>query len=151
MDQRASLEPEEGVKFRTPEEEIGFLREEIRRKEETLERFRRHTGELLPDTNERERVISEKIKEYGGRSPEEVLAPEYAMQEEEVGEIVLHLSPETHDRKMEELLGILEERGIMNALSVAGEMDNPHIDDDFHRVLVQYVKTVEKEEEKSHP
>ena len=42
---------------------------------------------------------------------------------------------------MEELLGILMTKGIKNALEVVGSMGNPHIEDDFHRILVQYLKT----------
>src|SRR5665811_2225587 len=32
-------------------------------------------------------------------------------------------------------------KGIKNAFSVVEKMNNPHIDDDFHRFLVQYIKT----------
>ncbi len=46
-----------------------------------------------------------------------------------------------HDAVMEELLGIVITKGVRNALSVAEAMDSPHIDADFHRVLVQYLKT----------
>jgi hypothetical protein len=42
---------------------------------------------------------------------------------------------------MEELLGIVLTKGIRNALSVAEGMASPHIDNDFHRLLVQYIKT----------
>ena len=42
---------------------------------------------------------------------------------------------------MEELLGIVVTKGVRNALSVVEAMGNPHIDDDFHRILIQYLKT----------
>src|SRR3989344_2993250 len=42
---------------------------------------------------------------------------------------------------MEELLGIVITKGIRNALSVVEAMGSPHIEDDFHRILIQYLKT----------
>ncbi len=42
---------------------------------------------------------------------------------------------------MEEILGILLTKGIKNAMSIVESMNNPHIDDDFHRLLIQYLKT----------
>jgi hypothetical protein len=42
---------------------------------------------------------------------------------------------------MEELLGIVITKGIRNAISVVEAMNNPHIDADFHRILIQYLKT----------
>ena len=55
------------------------------------------------------------------------------MKSEEKDAIVLNLKPEAHDKKMEELLSILLERGIKNALDIVEKLDDPHIDDDFHR------------------
>jgi len=42
---------------------------------------------------------------------------------------------------MEELLGIVITKGVKNALAVVESMGNPHVDDDFHRILIQYLKT----------
>ncbi|MBI2120218.1 MAG: type IV secretion system DNA-binding domain-containing protein [Parcubacteria group bacterium] len=125
-------------KFESPEEELEFLRAAVREQEAKLER--------LTVPLDREEVISDKLREYKELNPEGVLAAGHKMESEEVGAIVLDLAPETHDSQMEELLGILEERGIMNALSVVSEMNNPHIEDDFHRILVQYIKAVEKKD-----
>ncbi len=54
---------------------------------------------------------------------------------------MLALAPEPHDAVMEELLGIVITNGVKNALSIVEAMNSPHIDDDFHRVLIQYLKT----------
>ena len=54
---------------------------------------------------------------------------------------MLQLKPEAHDVVMEELLGIVITKGIKNAMSVVEAMGNPHVDDDFHRLLVQYIKS----------
>jgi hypothetical protein len=41
---------------------------------------------------------------------------------------------------MKSLIGLLQEKGIKNTLSVVEKMGNPHIEDDFHRFLIQYIK-----------
>ncbi len=72
----------------------------------------------------------EKIGEIFNDSPS--LTPE------ETDKIVLELSPEKHDKQMEELLGLLMEKGLKNTLQVIQKIGNPHLEDDFHRILVQY-------------
>ncbi len=126
-------------KFENPQEELEFLRAAVIEQERQLERL------TVPAEN-REAVISEKVREYKALAPSDVLADDHRMKAQEVQAIVLDLAPETHDSQMEELLGILEERGIMNALSVVEGLDNPHIEDDFHRVLAQYIKVAERSE-----
>ncbi|PSO46893.1 MAG: hypothetical protein BRC24_00340, partial [Parcubacteria group bacterium SW_4_46_8] len=50
------------------------------------------------------------------------------------------LEPEAHDKQMDELLEIMAEEGLKNTLDIVKRLDDPHIEDDFHRVLIQYVK-----------
>jgi len=92
-------------------------------------------GESVP---ERE-VAGEVVGQYASTKPSEVLAPEYALKDHEATEIVLKLSPESHDNQMEKLLDVLQEHGIRNALHVVEKMNNPHIYDDFHRLLIQFI------------
>lgn len=54
--------------------------------------------------------------------------------------IMLELTPDANDKDMEHLLGILREKGFKTALKALEEIDNPHLEDDFHRLLVQYKK-----------
>lgn len=54
--------------------------------------------------------------------------------------ITLKLSPEAHDAEMGRLLGILQEKGVSQAVKAAEATGNPHLIDDFHRVLVEYVR-----------
>lgn len=81
------------------------------------------------------------IQDYASQKSADVLSPKYAVSETKTEQIVLELKPEAHDKKMEELLGILLSHGIKNTLSVVEKLDNPHIDDDFHRLLIQYLKS----------
>ena len=90
-----------------------------------------------------EDAVKDIISEYKKVPKERVIYEENTINEKETKGIVLKLKPELHDTVMEELLGIIITKGIRNALSVVEAMANPHIDDDFHRVLIQYFKTGE--------
>lgn len=87
-----------------------------------------------------ETVVSDAIRDYRFNNSDEVLETSYALSENEQQSIVLDLSPEPHDSKMAELVGMLQTHGVKNVLSVLYKMRNPHLEDDFHRFLVQYVK-----------
>lgn len=119
-------------KFRTPEEELNFLRTHVARRERELSRE--------GNTNSTEHATKEIIEEYKKIPHTEVLHKDAILDSSDAENIVLSLKPESHDTKMEELLGVVVTKGIKNALSVVEAMNNPHIDDDFHRILVQYIK-----------
>jgi len=119
-------------RFSSPEEEIAFLRDEVFRKERELAERGIHP--------EREHIVSQTVTEYANAPAEQVLTPDHALPKEEAGAIVLDLTPEPHDKQMEALLAILQKKGVRNAFEVVERMENPHLFDDFHRFLVQYVK-----------
>ncbi len=123
------------VKFKTPQEELEFLRSCLLDKEN----FLIEQGEGA----NREELSDEIISEYKQYEPKEVLHKSFITKDDFKDSLVLRLFPEAHDNKMEELLGVLLSRGISNALSVVAKINNPHIDDDFHRFLVQYLHTVD--------
>ncbi len=125
-------------KFKSPEEEIDFLRQEVAWKERELEKVytNRNTEEL------RHHAAKEVVREYDESKTENILQRGYEISPEEKDSIVLKLSPEKHDSKMEELLGVLQEKGLKNALDVVQKLNNPHITDDFHRFLIQYIQSV---------
>ena len=117
----------------TPAEELEYLRREVARREKEL------GGSGVP--LERDAVITEQIHHYKAAPVEKVLHPVARMESGAVQKVVLNLSPEPHDAKMTELLAILNEKGIKNALRVVEGLNDPHVEDDFHRFLVQYVKS----------
>ena len=41
---------------------------------------------------------------------------------------------------MEELAGILHTKGVLNVISIIEKLNDAHLNDDFHRFLVQYIK-----------
>ena len=121
-------------KFKTPEEELLYLRAHISKREEELMQIG-HFENVV------ETAASDVLGAYKNISADQFLHKDNILSEQETEKIVLALKPEMHDAVMEELLGIVITKGVRNALSVAEAMDSPHIDADFHRVLVQYLKT----------
>ncbi len=126
---------ESGQKFASPKEEIDWLKRQLQEKLKEAEKFPLSKETAVEPVKE---AAKEVIKEYSAQPFEQTLALKHKLSEKEIGARVLELKPEIHDRQIEELLGILEERGIANAISVSRGL-GPHIEDDFHRVLVQYL------------
>lgn len=112
---------------------------------------------------DRERMISNEIEHYTNQEVDRVLHEHFAMPAEhakeiaasmsqrnperaqaaEAGqnvEITLELSPETHDKQIESLISRMYSEGILNTIQIVRNMNNPHLEDDFHRFLTQYVK-----------
>lgn len=121
-------------KFESPEEELDYLRAHVKAREEQLIGL----GHLEHAGDNAARDV---IGEYKNIPAEQAVHSDNLLGAKETEGIVLKLKPELHDDVMEELLGIIITKGIRNALSVAEAMQNPHIDDDFHRILIQYLKT----------
>lgn len=122
----------EGLEQRiaTPEEELAFLREQIAQKEIELASMR--------ESQPREAIAQERIvhhKEQG----HEVLSPAYAISPEEAHQIALNLDPESDDETINELRTLMETKGIKNAFAVLEKLNSPHLEDDFHRFIVQYL------------
>ena len=119
-------------KFTSPEQEIAFLREKISMKEAELQENKLDVK--LED------IVAGEISRYRDVLPQEVLDETYALAKHDTEALVLNLLPETHDKKMEELVGLLNQKGIKNTMSVLSGFKDPHLEDDFHRFLVQYLK-----------
>ncbi len=91
--------------------------------------------EGVPDTHAASAAVQQTVaSEWNAR----VSTPEAVP--EQVGVITLRLSPESHDAKMAELIGILQEKGVAAAIEAAQKSNNAHIIDDFHRILAEYVR-----------
>ncbi len=121
-------------KFKSPEEELEYLRAHIAKKEADLISM----GQF---EHAKENAARDVMGVYRNIPAKEVLHKDNLLNQTEKEHIVLALKPEPHDTVMEELLGIVITKGIRNAISVVEEMKSPHIDDDFHRLLIQYLKT----------
>lgn len=121
--------------FKTLEEEVAFLRKEIVRRDEAVAEIP-HT-----DSPEKRRagVAREVVREYSKQPMSETIEAARVLPDAMVEGIVLNLPPEPHDEIMGELLGIMNSEGIKNALAVVDKLNNPHVTDDFHRFLTDYI------------
>src|SRR3989344_1724290 len=120
-------------RFKTPEDELDYLRAHVAKREEELIKIGR--VERVADN-----AITDVVKAYRNVSSEQALHGDNILNKKDTEGIVLSLKPESHDTVMEELLGLVITKGIKNALSVVEAMSNPPIEDDFHRILIQYFK-----------
>lgn len=117
-------------KFQTPEDEINYLRAQIRQKENYLE--------SLGTFQKREHSARDAVDAYKIKAVQEVIHEAHPYHSQEGG-VRLPLLPERDDEKVAELLGIMMDRGVKTVFAVLEEINSPHLDDDFHRFLVQYL------------
>lgn len=122
---------EEAGKLRTPQEELAYLREQVRQREAALE--------TTPNQFEHSRITKREIQEYGDVPAPTILHETVVMPDHEIIRHKLKLEPETHDTQVDEILRLAIERGIRNALSIVHRLNNPHLEDDVHRALIRYV------------
>jgi len=118
-------------RFKSPQEELEYLRNRVREKEQELE--------VAHDRFESDRIAKREVMQYAEVPAAKILHEAYVMPEHDTLQRVLKLEPEAHDTQIDELLKLVGEHGIRNALSVAGRLKNPHLEDDLHRALVRYI------------
>ena len=122
----------EGKQFASVQEELEYLRSVVQSREHHLA----SQPESPQREQERAAIIDAEIANYSVQDADRVLHEHYKMPAQEQWEIILDLSPEMHDKRMEGLMQIMQEKGVLNAIQVARGMNSPHIDADFHRFLV---------------
>jgi hypothetical protein len=126
------LKPLKERRLSTPKEEIAYLREQLKSREVLRDvPHAEHSAEAHTANKE---VIAEYIND------ERRLEEAFREKQSEVLHEVLGLSPDTHDTVVEELISIAKEKGIQHTLKATRALANPHLEDDFHRMLVQYIK-----------
>lgn len=122
--------------FTQPEKPLTTPQEEFEHVGQNLEKYE---TPLLTE-EEKDLHIKDRLKAYKNLPIDQTLAPEMQQPQMEQDQIVLDLAPETHDTIIEGLIFHLHERGILNTLNVVDKMNNPHVEDDFHRFLVEYIR-----------
>ncbi len=119
----------------SPEEELAYLRAQIAVKEQELA--------ALQQEKPRVEIARERIVHHRIAVPDEAFHPTYTMPAAEAERVAhtlsLNLDPASTDASIEELRGIMETKGVKNAMAVLDKVGSPHLDDDFHRFLVQYL------------
>ncbi|MCF7865466.1 MAG: TraM recognition domain-containing protein [Candidatus Pacebacteria bacterium] len=126
----------EGKQFASLQEELDYLRTVVQSREQNLTSH----PESEARQQERANIIDSEIADYSVQNADRVLHEHYKMPAQEQWEIILDLAPEMHDKRMEGLMEVMQEKGVLNAIQVARGMNSPHIDGDFHRFLVEYLK-----------
>lgn len=119
-------------KFATPQQEQQYISQEIQKK---------YILQEQPHSS-LEQTAQQTIEHYAKTQATDFLHEARILPPHEVEQIILKLRPENHDTTIEELFAIMVDHGIKNALDVAKSMNNPHIEDDFHRFLVQYLHSI---------
>ncbi len=116
---------EEDLRAKNPQDEIRKLKEEINKKAQSL-------------SIEPERAANKTISEYSNLPSEKVLRPAMILPQKDIMREVLKLEPEAHDEQIEHLLRMIPQNGVKNVLSIVKRIKSAHMQDDFHRALVQY-------------
>ena len=127
------MQPNIEHKFNSPNEELEWLRNKY--KEESAEAKK---GEKMIENQE---LAAKVLYEHIQKDPEKALGDNYKLPPKEQESLVakiLKLTPESHDKKIEELLAIAEGRGVLNAVSIVRDLKDPHLEDDLHRALIQF-------------
>ncbi len=104
--------------------------DEINRLKQEIEERARAMG---AGEEEKQRIAHSTIQQYASN----VSASQF--KDKNILRDILKLEQEEHDEKIEELLNIIPRRGVRVALGIAKMLKDKHLEDDFHRALVQYV------------
>lgn len=118
-------------KFATTQQELGYI-SELAQKEYIMQ----HEPQTL------ERAAHSTIEQYARAQATDFLHETRVLPTHETEALILKLKPEAHDAKIEELFAIMLEKGLKNALDVVVKLNDSHLEDDFHRFLVQYLHTI---------
>jgi hypothetical protein len=81
----------------------------------------------------------EVVRDYKETPIEKVIAPEAHLSAGEEHRLLEWLTPKETDAQVRMLSQIMAEKGIKNAFKMAESMNNPEIEDDFERFVVQYL------------
>ena len=109
---------------------------------EEIEMLKNRIAELeAASGKERGETAKEVLKEH----IEKVLPEAQRMPEAEIKKEVqrvgsLRTEPEPHDRQILELLQIAQSKGIASAVSIVKNLNDPHLEDDFHAALIKFFK-----------
>jgi hypothetical protein len=126
-------------KASTPAEELAQLRAQVAQMERQIARA---SGARAAE-EARPRIISERILAHQKTPAAEALAPSYAMNRHDLGNvaqgILLALELSGDAAALESLAKTVEEKGVKNALGALERLESPQLTDDFHRFLVRYI------------
>lgn len=115
--------------------------------QEEMEILKKRIAELEASSQNKEKseIIKEAIQEHVGKSPEEFLANEHKFTPQEIQDQAQRISnlpvEKQHQEQILELMQIVQAKGLLNALSIVDHIQDPHLEDEFHDVLVKYFQS----------
>ena len=128
METKSNFEaPQLQEKISNLEQEIAFLRSQILDKKTSQ-------PEQPPEEQVRETLAQIAVQKQDLYDTSFVHTPE------QTDAITLKLQPEEHDDTVASLIEVIKKHGIINAVEVIAKLQDAHINDDFHRFLVQYIE-----------
>ncbi len=114
------------------EEELAYLRGQFeKQKQENI------SSAKMGD----EKTLSHAVvRSYAEAHPRELWGAGHTAAETVIAGLALKIAPEPHDVRMEELYRVIQTKGIYTALKVVEKMNDPHLEDDFHRFVAELVR-----------
>jgi len=109
------------------EDELLFLRSQIKEKQA-------ESPDKLVEVQAQEVIANIQ------NNKKEIYTEDFLHSDEQTEGIVLQLSPEAHDDTIASLIEIIKKHGIINAIDIVAKLQDAHINDDFHRFIVEYIK-----------
>ncbi len=118
-----------------PSEEVSAFKTRI---DETMERiYGSHFNSQAPEVQQA--VVKTALEQHVEAFSDKEITNPFG-KEKKAEKILLDLAPDEDDNKMGELIGLIHEIGIVATLRLIDKTESFHIKDDFHRILVQYIK-----------
>jgi hypothetical protein len=117
--------------FTTPEEEVAYLRAKVAEKVEKAKGFESRFTE--------KDHANEVVRDYREEPLERVVPPQAIVTAGETQRLLAWLSPRDTDEQVKMLAQVMADKGIKNAFSMAEQMNDPELEDDFERFVVQYI------------
>ncbi len=119
--------PQLQEKISNLEQELSLLRSQIQEKQKQNPEtpIEQHTSDVLAHIS---------------NTKKEVYQEDFLHTPEQTDAIVLSLTPEKHDDTIASLIEILKKHGVIHAVDVIAKLQDAHINDDFHRFIVQYIQ-----------
>ncbi len=114
---------------------------------EEIEMLKQRIAELEAISGEKKEgpeIVKEAIKEHLEKNelPEEKKMPiaEIRQEAQRIESLKTKEEAEPHQRQVSELLQMVETKGLINTVAVVKDLNDPHLEDDFHDALIQYLQ-----------
>ncbi len=120
-------------KFASLEDEVAFLRNHVAERERELLARSKEV-----DSMDRETIGKQVIREYAEHDPTVVLDKKHIIDQHTLASSHQHIEIATY--KVDEVMQLVHEKGIRNALSVLEKLDDPFLTDEVHKKLVTFLR-----------